>query len=61
MISINKTQNKNLAFTGISSFSSKNCYFPYLRNDPNVVAPKSLLELIKCFDNFTDDTKAGEK
>lgn len=54
MISISKTQNKNLAFTGISSFSSKNCYFPYLRNDPNVVAPKSLLELIKCFDNFVD-------
>lgn len=54
MISISKTQNKNLAFAGISSFSSKNCYFPYLRNDPNVVAPKSLLELIKCFDNFVD-------
>lgn len=54
MISISKTQNKNLAFADISSFSLKSCYFPYLRNDPNIVAPKSLLELIKCFDNFVD-------
>ena len=54
MISINKTQNKNLAFASISSFSSKNCYFPYICTDPNVNAPKSLLELIKCFDNFVD-------
>ena len=54
MISISKTQNKNLAFASISSFSSKNCYFPFLRNDPSVVVPKSLLELIECFNNFVD-------
>ena len=54
MISISKTQNKNLVLASVSSFSSKNCYFPYLRNDPNVNAPKSLLELIKCFNNFVE-------
>lgn len=52
MISISKTQNKNLKACDVNSFSSEGVYLPCLLSDPAIKAPTSLKKFIQCFNTI---------